>query len=104
MKFFKPAAGIISLLILLACHNSFHGEDKSPIAVNGLSHERDKQITDDSATTGSQQPNQSQTEKKPESSTVDWDKKIIKTAELNLEAKNYKSFNEFTRLNVKKYG
>jgi len=108
MKIFKPAAGIISLLILFACHNSSHGDNKSQLAVNDLAkpefkHEGDKQATD-STTTGNQQPNQFQTEKKQESPTIDWDKKIIKTAELNLETKNYKSFNAFTRLNVKKYG
>ena len=35
---------------------------------------------------------------------ADWDKKIIKTAAINLEIKNYRSFTELMRDNIKKFG
>lgn len=35
---------------------------------------------------------------------IDWDKKIVKTANLNGEVKNYKTFSEQLRQKVKKYG
>jgi uncharacterized protein DUF4349 len=38
------------------------------------------------------------------SSNTDWDKKIIKTADVNIEVKNYKSFNESVKEKIHKYG
>jgi hypothetical protein len=35
---------------------------------------------------------------------IDWDKKIIKNAELSVEAKNYKTFNDFIHQQVKQAG
>lgn len=37
-------------------------------------------------------------------SKIDWDKKIIKTANLKLELKNYKAYNDQIRKNVKTFG
>ena len=36
--------------------------------------------------------------------TVDWDKKIIKTATLKLEVKNFKAYNETVHKTVKQFG
>jgi len=35
---------------------------------------------------------------------ADWDKKIVKTASINIEVKNYKSFSGLMRDNIKKFG
>lgn len=48
----------------------------------------------------SNQKNQNDLPPKP----IDWDKKIVKTANLNGEVKNYKTFSEQLREKVKKYG
>jgi hypothetical protein len=48
----------------------------------------------------SNQKNQSDISPKP----IDWDKKIVKTANLNAEVKNYKNFSQQLSEKVKKYG
>lgn len=35
---------------------------------------------------------------------TDWDKKIIKTADINLEVKDYKTFNNFIHNNARRFG
>jgi len=57
-------------------------------------------LSTDSSNGSQQQPPQNST--KP--ANPDWDKKIIKNANINVEVKNYKSFSELVKDKIRKYG
>lgn len=112
MKLLTPTAGIIFLLFaVLACNNRLGGEKSKPSNVSELRlEETDKtdpgqsdNIADTAQTPPQEQKFQRQDKTIPESKG-NWDKKIIKNASVTLEVKNYRSFNEIVRENVKKIG
>ena len=111
MKFFKPAAlTIYFLFALLACNNrSSDVKSESNIAETKPEENKYKvqaqanKIVDTAGVQSQKQQFQASVKTNPES-RVDWDKKIIKNASVNLEVKNYKSFNDLLHADIKKYG
>jgi hypothetical protein len=97
MKNFILISAILSLLIVLACNA---GENHSAI-INPDKKKYEPQsnaLTD--TTSGSNQTPGAGTK----TSNSDWEKKIIKTANVNVEVKNYKSFNASVNEKIRKYG
>jgi hypothetical protein len=110
MKVFKPAVLVICcLLALVACDNRQDVKEKEA-AISELKLEEAENKTppgDQVADTAHALQQQRQTPlpgKENAQSKVDWDKKIIKNASVNLEIKNYKPFNALIHENIKKYG
>ena len=123
MKFFKLTAIAACLVLgIVACNNHSikdqsknkdigsstvsQVELKAPIPPM-LEHEREK-ISNNYLSDTIQSPGQ--TQKSPASSKnnpapkIDWDKKIIKNASLNLEVKDFKVFNSTVRDKTKQFG
>ncbi len=111
MKFLKPVGIGISLLYAVACNQSdkrLAALDRELKIVSPKEEEQNKFLAPqananiDTAVQVRQQAPQSP-KQNPESK-VDWDKKIIKNASVNLEVKDYKYFNVLVHENIKKYG
>jgi hypothetical protein len=109
MKFFKPAAiAVYFLFALLACNSGLDEQKAANISelkleeVNNSESEQNKAV--DTAKLPAPKQQFQTVKTKSEESSSDWDKKIIKTASINLEVKKYNSFNELTRENIKKFG
>lgn len=103
----------VAILFCIACNNA-----SKPESIENLNREvniADNKITTDSTAdfksedtlnkpqqqTGNSNPkNQSDISPKP----IDWDKKIVKIANLNAEVKDYKTFSQQLSEKVKKYG
>lgn len=71
--------------------------------------ERNNQLTSGAIDQKNETPPQKQQDKKPQDQTTpatkeDWDKKIIKTASLNLEVKDYTAYNSSLRDKIKQTG
>jgi len=110
MKAFKPAVLMICCLsTLLACDNRQDLKEKG-IAISELKNEEAENKTpqSDQVVDTTYSPQQKQQVHSPgkenTESKVDWDKKIIKNASVNLEIKNYKPFNDLIHENIRKYG
>jgi hypothetical protein len=112
MKFLKPTAIIICLLfVLFACNSKVSDAEIKAKEVSIAKVEEDKNNAtgpDDQVADTTQAPSQKQ---KPQSEVkavqqpkVDCDKKIIKNASINLEVKNYQSFNDLLHGNIKRFG
>ena len=106
MKNFKLTVGFFCLVLVLACGNSKDNmkelssptDQKQKLEGNKTkSTPQDKQISDSTSNNSPHQPQSTQ-------ANPDWNKKIIKTAIINLEVKNYKAFNDLTRERIKRYG
>ncbi len=110
MKFLKPTVIGLGLFCILACNHASNSKDKSS-EINLISpgEEENKffapQQDNPTDTTVKVQQQKFQPPSKGNSETkVDWDKKIIKNASVNLEVKNYKSFNDLVHENIKNHG
>ena len=111
MKFLRPITLVVLILsVLLACNDKKENEKELAVAVPAAQEEQagkfktqGNQMTD-TATTPPQNPQLQQQGKSGSRSTVDWDKKIVKTATINVEIKNFKSFTELIRDNIKRSG
>jgi hypothetical protein len=113
MKFLKTTAlAVIVLTTVIACNhsaNSIEGSNEKPKNISLKEEEANKFFTPRQNaipdTTVKFQQGKPQTESKTKSeANPDWDKKIVKNASVNLEVKNYKSFNEMLHADIKKYG
>jgi hypothetical protein len=110
MKFLKPTAIIISmLLVLFACNSGLSDSKNKPQDMSSVTLEQNENKAtgqDDKIPDTTQAPSQKQ-KPQPEIKVVqpkiDWDKKIIKNASINLEVKNYQSFNELLHGNIKRF-
>jgi hypothetical protein len=121
MKFFKPIALVGALLtIAIACNHNNKALEVS------LKREENTGVNSDETEAGVAESHKNKfippaqpadTVKMPPQSlqpgqhtkpgtkvVVDWDKKIIKTASINLEIKNYKTFTSLMRDDIKKFG
>jgi len=109
MKFLRPITLVVVILsVLLACTDKKEKEKDLAVAVPAAREEaadkfKGNRMTD-TATTPPQNLQLQQQGKSDSRSTVDWDKKIVKTATINVEIKNYKSFTAAMRENTKKFG
>ncbi|MEI9912459.1 MAG: DUF4349 domain-containing protein [Bacteroidota bacterium] len=126
MKFIKPIAIIAVFLLILSCN---HGDNKSPevqaLAKNDMISEKEANVnnavsdqtkmTDDKPgffkadPDGKQNPPQDRDkQKKPpvtqQAAVPDWDKKIIKTASVNLEVKDYNTYYGAIREKIRSVG
>lgn len=103
MKFFKPAALGCILFHLFACDH----QKKDLLSVADVKEEA-VPLPGDQTSDTSQAPSQKHQPQIHNSTIgdpkIDWDKKIIKTASIDLEVKNFKSFNDLLHNNIKKYG
>lgn len=105
MKFFKPTVMGLGLFCILACNRE--SDEASGIKNISQKDEENKfyapagNANTDTAFKSGQQ--QLQPSSKNETK-IDWDKKIIKTATLSLEIKDYRLFNQQVRENIKRYG
>lgn len=103
----------VTILFCIACNNASKSEPIEQLS-RDVSIAANKIMTDSTADYkiddtlnkpqqqigNSNQKNQSDISPKP----IDWDKKIVKTANLNAEVKNYKNFSQQLSEKVKKYG
>ena len=112
MKLLKPTAIVVCILIALVACNSGLSDSKiktEEISLAKVDEDKNKATgQDDQVADTTQAPSQKQ---KPQSEIktvqqpkVDWDKKIIKNASINLEVKNYQSFNDLLHGNIKRFG
>jgi len=111
MKLPKLALVLVALLsTALACNYKHKSSNELAISTSQLREgEEDKykkeenQIVD----TATAPPQRRQGQQPVNGGSVpvaDWDKKIVKTASINVEIKNYKSFSSLMRDNIKKFG
>ena len=112
-KLFYPAFFI--LFFLLSCHNSSKQKETSDVVVSSEIKKVNIPFSEDNTNNEKQQipvgkPQRLITDSsispaplKP-TEHVDWDKKIIKTATLNLEVKDFKSYNESVHKAVRQFG
>jgi Domain of unknown function (DUF4349) len=131
MKYIKPIAILAVMIFILSCN---HESNKSPEMqelgkeiktedvkqemksvnnglVNEVAQSDNKTAELDKADPGDKQQTPPQKKDDPKKQTIadpaakpDWDKKIIKTANVNLEVKDYKSFYTSLREKVKNMG
>ena len=114
MKFFIPA---IAAVILFACNQNKHSSDiiqelaKTKAGQTSANAEnKNKQfagfLTDSSGQVNNDQKKKEDDKKPPASPQpkIDWDKKIIKTATLNLEVKKYTDFYKSIREKIGQLG
>jgi hypothetical protein len=110
MKFLKPTALAACLLFtLLACDDGLDNVNKRDSNVAQVTlDEANKEPQQTETTDTTRQPptpiQQFQSSLKTIEPKSDWNKKIIKTASINVEVKNYKAFNELTHQNIKRFG
>jgi len=108
MKFLNPTAiAVYFLFALLACNSRLDNAKESVQNISEIGLEAPKETEQNKAEDTARLPRpkqQFQTVKINSESSIDWDKKIIKTASINLEVKNYQSFNDLTHENIKKFG
>jgi len=108
-KIITATAGLF--ILLFSCGNKYAAE-KEKVNQNEIANLQfspmEKPEDDKSAdTTVSPVPDQRQVpsdKSKTTSSNIDWDKKIIKTASLNIEIKDYSNYNSSLREKVKQVG
>ena len=101
---------ICMLFVLFACNSRISDPKIKPEEISLTKVDEDKNKAtgqDDQVADTTQAPSQKQ---KPQSEInaahqpkVDWDKKIIKNASINLEVKNYQSFNDLLLGNIKRF-
>jgi hypothetical protein len=115
MATIRIAAMIAAITTVFACNQAYevktdHNADNTftPAEItiadhksNGFQKEYEGNFEADS--TGQQQPPDDR-RKQPTQPRIDWDKKIIKTASLRLEVKDYKSFATSLREKIKEFG
>jgi hypothetical protein len=103
------AAGIVLLLLFAACN---HKENKAAIeaqkietgqgsASNGNKVEEKVAYTADSTVTPEPTKNNPS---KTQTANIDWDKKIIKTANVTMELKDYNNYNKNIHNSIKRFG
>jgi hypothetical protein len=111
MKFLKPTAIIICmLLVLFACNSRLSDSKNKSQEISSVTLEQnenkatgqDDQIADTTQVPSQKQKAQSKI-KAVQQPKVDWDKKIIKNASISLEVKNYQSFNDLLHGNIKRF-
>jgi hypothetical protein len=110
MKFLKPTAiAGCFLFTLFACNSKPSDSKNNSREISLTSVEEDKetgsgdQIADTSRVPSQKQIPQNEI-KAVQQPKLDWDKKIIKNASINLEVKNYKSFNDLLHGSIRKFG
>ncbi|HXB43048.1 MAG TPA: DUF4349 domain-containing protein, partial [Puia sp.] len=126
MKSFKFMTLLASLiLVFIACNNSAQNKlkslskdlqldekkDKSPVISYGV-QDQAVAFADSTAIAFEDKREENKNEQIPKKSLqrnthetkIDWDKKIIKTANLNLEVKDCKAFNSLLHQTVKQFG
>ena len=112
MKFLKQTAiAACIVFVFLACNIGASNEKNKPheISVADVKEEENKPIGlgNQVADTTQTPPQKQQTKpgiKSIQQPRVDWDKKIIKNAAIDLEVKNYQSFSELVHGNIKRFG
>jgi hypothetical protein len=115
MKFLKSAA-IALCIFILACNRASDSQEKAMELAKDISSPKENKKEEDqnkffapqanaNTDTSFKAPQQNpQSPKQNPDSKPDWDKKIIKNAFVNLEVKNYKSFNELIHDSIKQQG
>jgi len=105
MKFLnRTAIAVYFLFTLFACNVGSDKEQATNVSELRLEEgEAEQNKAEDTIKLPPPKP-QFQTVKTNSESRSDWDKKIIKTGSINLEVKNYQSFNDLTHENIKKFG
>jgi len=107
MKFLKPAVIGLSLLCILACNHASNSVDKLSDLKN-ISEKKEENkffsLRQNADTDTTVKIQQQKLPKEHAEEKTNWDKKIIKNAFVNLEVKNYKSFNNLIHENIKKFG
>ena len=112
MKVLKPSAiAACMLFALFACHNRL-SDSKAEVQetrVPPVGENENKAIAVDKIVADTSQPplQKLQTQqgiKLVQQPKIDWEKKIIKNAAINMEVKNYKSFNDLLHGSIKRFG
>ena len=90
---------------LIACNSNYGSAEMEKAAADSVAYAYG--TVDTAAAPQAVQTNNKQSEQQGTATptqSIDWDKKIIKTAVLNVEAKNYKTFNDLVHDQVKQAG
>lgn len=109
MQFFKPTALFFCLALVCACNRESKDiANLKKVPVISLKEEdENKFFSPQQNTAGTTKSVDRQIQRQQTGKSIpngDWDKKIIKTASIDLEIKNYKSYTDGIRDNVKKFG
>lgn len=115
MVFTMPAA--LLLFLCLACNNANHkspapgdevAKEPAPVSSGAVTADSTAVAADyqfEQTPSGDQTPGQkNKVPAPPPVANPDWDKKIIKTADLNVEVKSFRTFADRLRQNVKRSG
>lgn len=95
----------VLLTTLIACNSNYGSAEMEKSVADSAAYEYEAVDTagaPQAVQTNNKQPEQQGAATPAQS--IDWDKKIIKTAVLNVEAKNYKTFNDLVHDQVKQAG
>ena len=107
MKIFKGSIAILMAVFVLACSKGNQSSDSSGIVTQDIEL---PEIKKEETQTGTVSADTMATPKTlplqgtQPSVKMDWDKKIIKTADINLELKDYKSYNKNIHSSLKNFG
>lgn len=102
MKKFFFAVGMTAIL-LVACNNGSR-KDAKVMAEDTQANEPDNNKKEDNRTYPVDTASPVIPQKSDRTATADWDKKIIKTAEIKMEVDNYKKANDWLHAIIKKFG
>lgn len=119
MNFSKPILAALLLCIFIACNQRANqdvsAKDISPSGIKEISTDNEQvgsldliknedQVIPDPQKPPEKKQQADSPQKQAPSIATDWDKKIIKTANLTVEIKDYLKYNEFIRTGVKQFG
>ena len=112
MKLLRQVPAALLLLLSVACHpksQEYKVADTSHANTDRVYKSEEDQLQELKSaadSTMAPQDNKNSPPRQPGKSTPyeNWDKKIIKTATITLEVKNYKTFNDLLRAGVKETG
>lgn len=120
MKYIQYVVAIVLLLIVFSCHkaenksaevsaitnekkeNGFNNNEKEK--ADNKKEEKVYYNKDSIGTPTTQTTDDKKQTKEPVKTNTDWDKKIIKTAQVSLDLKDYNTFNKNLHALVKRYG
>jgi hypothetical protein len=112
----KITVAFAAILLFISCQNNNAPEDsvtqlkrsleseKKPIDLIDEKNKNLGDISGNSAPTDKQEPEKTKQVRQTPPPKIDWDKKIIKNASLNLEVKDYAAYNTSLREKIKQFG
>src|SRR5688572_32366372 len=106
----RTSRALLAVLALLcfSCNNKNESqvdEVHKKVEINHLERMDEKfQNADTTIISGNETPPETKQKEPLDRKPIDWDKKIVKTGQLNAEVKDYKKFSRSVNEKIKKYG